>query len=486
MKFTVDRMAFMEVIKLAMAVAGRKLGRYNIKKIANLPSHSSDEYVRKVHKAINSAISKQYPGKEYNSLTYGKQHSINSEVIDVVGADNKQLRRITFNVCKDEVTVSASNGVIVLNSKIVGEDLNDLAYECEEEGVLTVESPILQKYLKSLEKYERLVFSHDSSSIVTIQSEQKGAIRRFEQCHYHVNPITVGKTKFVEALKPKILTDGLRNVMFAVKSKSLNGRPARVVAQVSPDKIRLVGGHGEWVAVNDIYLKKSYCKKIVGFILTRDIAISLAETFPKMQNKEMEIWYISKQKNHGIVVFKQGNTSIYTPVYKTNAKYSSVIGSADNDYKYKVSIKAEEWKSIFDHIKPPRIASNSLMNIKIDFIEGYFDVELHSNDCRIASCISFAYDSGFSYVDIKSIKNEEVVFKSYFIHLASIFQKAKPNDTLKIEFGNNHITSQKEKDERVKRYGLVRYPIKTNKSKGTVQKLVAIFHIHPGKENEND
>ena len=188
MKFTVNRKAFMKVISPALAVAGRKSEKYKVEKVAKIPSHTLDTCVRDVHEKIMSETSRQYPGKEYGSLTWKQKHSINQQVYMTAEVDFERLRRVTIIVCKEKLTISASNGSIVLKTEIAGDDLDDLAYRCDEEGILTVESSCLKLFLETLEKYDKLVFSSDCSSIVTIQSEQnKGGIRTVEQCPNRTN-----------------------------------------------------------------------------------------------------------------------------------------------------------------------------------------------------------------------------------------------------------------------------------------------------------
>ena len=486
MKFTVNRKAFIEAIKPAMGVAGKEFGKYNIEKYSRMTHQTLNEYLGSVKEAITSSISEVSQNEKYTILTKAR-NTIQKKVLAHIIGDFEKLRRITFEAYKDRIIVSSSNGDIVLSIEMSGEDLTSIGYKCEKGGSLTVESARLWVLLESLKKCDKLIFSFDGECLVKIESEQKkDAIRQIEKLFYHVKPSFERGPTFVTATSSRILADGLRSVMFAVDTK---GQHKAVIVCISKDRLRFIGSNGQQFAVYDIQFEQEISKKSICFAISKDIAESLIRTLSKMKDKDIEIWRGPKARSGEKpwnILFKQGNTILSFVVENGDRLKSTIEDISDYDYKYRASTKAEEWILIFNNTKPSRIAKSPLISIKADFIEGCFELEHHSGGCRITSCIPFSYEAGISYIDTKSIKSEEISLKPYFVHLAKILKKAKPDDILKFEFGSKHTSSRKGKYKHINHWGIIRYPVKTNKSKGISKKLVALFQINPGKDNSHD
>lgn len=489
MKFTVNREAFFEAIKPAMEVAGRIFGKYNIEKYSRMTHECLNGYLNVVKNAIDSSISELSQNDKYTIPTRGN-NAIQKKVCAYIINDFEKLKRITFEAYQNRIQVSASNGDIVLSIEISGKDLTAIHYQCEEEGILTVESARLWVFLASVDQCDRISISSEGDWLVKIESEQgKDAVRRFEKLTYHANPIFTHDPIYVGTIPIQMLIDGLRSVMFATHSKHSPDNLKAIIVCISPNHLRFIGSNGSMFSVCDIHSAQSISEKKICFALSSDIFESLIKTLRAMKGGDIEIYRGSKSRTGNKpwdILIKQNNAVLSFKVRNTD-KYKSAIESIlDTDYKYRASTKAEEWISILNSLKPSRFKADSIMSIKADFIEGNFHVEISSNRGRIVSYIPFSYEAGFFYIDAKSIKNEEVSINTHVTHLASIFKNTKPDDILTFEFGRKKSVTKKKKPKHFGNWCLVSYPSKVNKSTGYRQELFAMFQVNARKDNSND
>ena len=344
---------------------------------------------------------------------------------------------------------------------------------------------IFWKFLDSLDKYDRIVFSFGSDCIVTIESEQKkGATRQLERLLYHVSPCSGKGAKFLAEIPAKVFVEGLRSVMFALALKKTPDGHRTIIISIKKDRLRFIAGD-RLIAICDFKFDRPLSKMGVRFSISREITDSLLRALPQMKDKNIEVWRGTQSNSCGKVksVFLKQDKQVLSFAIQNLKKKKTFIEEFSDDYQYKANSKAENWILIFNSIKAKLIEANPLISITADFIDGEFNIEYHSKGSRMKSAIPFVYDSGFSYIDTKSIQNEDVSFQAYCTHLARVFKEFKPQDTVKFEFGHKNSESQDQKDNNIPKWGLIRFPVKTRNAKGITKSLIALFQVKPRKEN---
>jgi len=484
MKFTVNRESFIEAIRPAMEVAGKSSKKYDVEKYLGVTSLLVDECERAVSKAIRSAFTKCCQDEKYNSLNRAR-NDIEKEACAYLRRDFNQLRRVTIDAQENEIIVSSTNGLVTVTTIISGDDLTALDYKFEEKGLLTVETGHLWIFLQSLERYDRLIFSYDCDCRVLIQSEKKGAERRFEKFLYHVEPTYVYNPIMVAKISPKTFADGLKNVAFAVEDKNCAPDNQHLVVKILPKRLRLVGSNGELIAVNDIHCAHDLHKKKVGLMIDRNLTRSLIKFLTTIGGDEVEICYAKDTRSKKYIwpiLFRQGHTILSVPVENYNNKKFLIDEYLKHDYKHKVIIKPDDWKLIIGNKKCPiGIAGLPVADIKLDFVEGYFNVK-HGHRIKTESSVPFIYDSSIRLVDIESITSDETLLTPNSGYFVQMLQKGKPQDHISIELGVNRQKSHKKKKAVLEDMILATYPVKEVKARGTKEQLFLIF---PRKSKDN-